>query len=143
MLCPLGSIPPAYRLENHYFRLPCSGNGQCLSLRETSLLTKYNQTEYNNWDSDMIYGCVCDSGFHGSDCSMKYCTFGDDPLTQGQKEIQLIDCQCTSCDGGLYITFNGQKTAYIPYNSTFDLILYRLQVNTFQLIKTNDFLFVL
>jgi len=31
---------------------------------------------YNNWDADQIYGCVCDVGFQGGDCSQKICDVG-------------------------------------------------------------------
>jgi len=81
----------------------------------------YNQ----NWDSDMIYGCVCESGFFGADCSQSItlfcmnvfmltkifnlgaCPQGDDPLTgfagdkifgQQFNEKQTIFCMATVCE---------------------------------------------
>ena len=33
------------------------------------------------WDADMMYGCVCDGGYFGPDCSLRDCPTGDDPLT--------------------------------------------------------------
>lgn len=91
-------------------------------------VTFYNDTTYSGWDMDMIHGCVCDPGWTGHDCSERSCIYGDDPLTPGVDEIQYIDCTCTSCFGGVYITFNNQRSALIPHNATDELIAYRLQV---------------
>ena len=33
------------------------------------------------WDADMIWGCICDDGFFGEQCSSKFCPVGDDPRT--------------------------------------------------------------
>ena len=33
------------------------------------------------WDADILYGCVCDPGWIGHDCSQLECPRGDDPLT--------------------------------------------------------------
>lgn len=38
-------------------------------------------TYRTRWDADMIYGCVCDKGFSGPDCTIRNCPSGDDPLT--------------------------------------------------------------
>lgn len=27
-----------------------------------------------NWDSDMVYGCVCDDNYEGGDCSKRACS---------------------------------------------------------------------
>jgi hypothetical protein len=57
-----------------------------MSMREAALGfdgTKLvrDSTVYSLWDADKIYGCVCDEGFEGHDCSLKSCPKGDDPLT--------------------------------------------------------------
>lgn len=111
----------------------CSGNGRCMSLRDLSLYEDYSTgyygaSEYTGWDADMMYGCVCDSGWEGMDCSKKSCPKGFDPLSTGVNEIQLIECKCTKCTGGLYITLNGEQTPLIPYDATEEVIAYRLQV---------------
>eukprot|EP00620_Florenciella_sp_RCC1587_P003699 CAMPEP_0182595994 /NCGR_PEP_ID=MMETSP1324-20130603/83393_1 /TAXON_ID=236786 /ORGANISM="Florenciella sp., Strain RCC1587" /LENGTH=63 /DNA_ID=CAMNT_0024813639 /DNA_START=1 /DNA_END=189 /DNA_ORIENTATION=- len=46
--------------------------------------------EYGKWDADMIYGCVCDEGFEGMDCSELSCPAGDDPITTGKDEVQIL-----------------------------------------------------
>lgn len=37
-----------------------------------------------NWDSDMVYGCVCDDNYEGGDCSKRAC-----PV--------ICMCVCASC----------------------------------------------
>ena len=50
----------------------------------------------NTWDADRIYGCICDEGWTGYDCSERECTYGDDPNTYGQvNEVQLFECAGT------------------------------------------------
>ena len=34
-----------------------------------------------NWDAKMMFGCNCDSGMFGPDCSLRSCPTGDDPFT--------------------------------------------------------------
>jgi hypothetical protein len=37
---------------------------------------------YNTiWDSFRIFGCKCDDGYTGVDCSLRECPVGDDPMT--------------------------------------------------------------
>lgn len=77
---------------------------------------------------DMIHGCLCDRGFEGAACDKRSCPVGDDPMTPGVDEIQLIDCKCSICKGGLRISFNGYQTQLIPYDAAEELISYRLHV---------------
>jgi hypothetical protein len=81
----------------------CSGHGQCQSMKyHATLLDKgseglqpasYYYSYADNWDANMIYGCTCDAGFTGPDCSVWECPSGDDPMTTGQSDdIQLIRC---------------------------------------------------
>jgi hypothetical protein len=89
----------------------CSNNGKCLPM---SALATYatlngekigityglNALNHETWDHDQIYGCHCDKGYTGIDCSLKTCPFGDDPRTTGQKfETQTITC---TADGGTF-----------------------------------------
>lgn len=45
---------------------PCSGNGRCLAQGQAATL---NGQTYSNWDATHVFGCVCDQGFEGHDCS--------------------------------------------------------------------------
>jgi hypothetical protein len=133
VLCQLGqNIVTAAGSINSYF--PCSGNGQCLTLREVSkyqdYITYFNSSTYSDWDADRIKGCVCDSGFQGVACAERSCPKGDNPLTNGTEGIQLIDCTCSSCTGGIRITFKGEQTELIPFYATADLIKYRFEVKS-------------
>jgi hypothetical protein len=58
--------------------LECNGNGICQSLQKTGK-SENKDTLYNLWDKNLIRGCICDKGFYGSDCSMRYCKEGLDP----------------------------------------------------------------
>jgi len=53
----------------------CNGNGKCMSLRTAaSQYDGYNlnhTTNYDLWDADLIYGCVCLPGWTGYDCSQR------------------------------------------------------------------------
>jgi len=53
----------------------CSGHGTCQRLAETS-------PQYRGWDMYSTQECVCDSGYFGSDCSLRKCPRGDDPVTK-------------------------------------------------------------
>eukprot|EP01036_Dinobryon_divergens_P032030 gene32030-41538_t len=89
----------------------CSGHGRCLSMRQlaahssalplSDLSYRYNlPSTYSNmttrtWDSDKIYGCLCDSSWDvglasnqtqepewfGADCSLRHCPSADNPRT--------------------------------------------------------------
>lgn len=56
----------------------CSGHGTCESIRE--LADKDYSNIYELWDRDATYGCDCDAGYYGADCSLRYCKMGVDPL---------------------------------------------------------------
>jgi hypothetical protein len=49
--------------------------------------------DYNLWDADKNQACVCDPGFFGTDCSMRDCPRGNDPLTHDIKYCGGSDCQ--------------------------------------------------
>jgi hypothetical protein len=77
------------------------------------------------WDAYKIYGCHCDSSFHGSDCSMRFCPKGDDPLTgttqiSSTNPLQFNEIQRVTCkaDAGTFtLTFRGKTTDRIPFNA--------------------------
>lgn len=72
----------------------CSGHGHCVSIRERAETydgVRYvYKSRYLEWDANMNFGCVCEKGWTGYDCSLKQCPFGDDPLTEGTKEVQSV-----------------------------------------------------
>jgi hypothetical protein len=39
---------------------------------------------YAAWDEAMVYGCVCDPGYGGYDCSQQECPLGSDPRSGAQ-----------------------------------------------------------
>lgn len=84
----------------------CSGHGRCLSMEQLATvdtaLPLVNSTylysgkeSTTTWDSDKLYGCLCDSSWavglgrgerqapewFGYDCSQRRCPSGDDPRT--------------------------------------------------------------
>ncbi|KAH8059572.1 hypothetical protein JL720_13786 [Aureococcus anophagefferens] len=86
---------------------------------------------YDGWDASMIYGCACDAGFAGYDCSERECPRGDDPLTAGVDEVQLLTCDCGEpggCGNGtIALAFRGQRTAPIPADATAELLEFHLE----------------
>lgn len=99
----------------------CSGHGICTSLK-TAATTKNGRnlvlspTTYTLWDAERSYGCVCDHGYFGYDCSLKECPAGIDPKLKGAavNEIQTIRCHDGSNNahtaGTFSLTFRGHTT---------------------------------
>jgi hypothetical protein len=103
-----------------------------MTLRQLAQYTDYgiyvNTTNpYTDWDADRISGCVCNPGYEGVSCAQQSCPKGDNPSTPGVDTIQLIDCTCTNCMGGIKLSFKGQISSLIPYDATAELIKYRLE----------------
>jgi hypothetical protein len=107
----------------------CNGVGECESMYYHALSKDpgtgqvYDYT--NQWDAYKIYGCNCDQHYHGTDCSLRFCPKGDDPLTGTNEissknplqfnEIQRITCKA---DGGTFtLKFRGKTTLRIPFNA--------------------------
>jgi hypothetical protein len=74
----------------------CSGHGVCQSI--SSFATDGSET-YNSlsWDYNKEYGCKCDAGYRGGDCSLMECPSGADPLlsdldASGTRESFGNDC---------------------------------------------------
>lgn len=98
----------------------CSGHGECRSMRYHATMRDLGigaAVSYTtNWDSDMMHGCVCNSGYTGPDCSLRECPKGDDPLTTGQvNEIQSLLCSASS--GTFTLSFRGETTTPLSYNA--------------------------
>ena len=58
---------------------------------------------YNLWDANVTYGCVCDPGYTGPDCSLRPCLHGDDPRTRHQQD-RVIVLTTSNSDGGEDLT---------------------------------------
>jgi hypothetical protein len=104
----------------------CSGNGRCVSMREAASTqddkSLFYTTTYTEWDADRIFGCVCDDGYTGYDCSENTCVRGADPLWPTSKvdEIQTFDCQATG--GTFRFKFRDEVTGTIAYDATVQVV---------------------
>lgn len=105
----------------------CSGNGKCMSLREAASVidgvSLRRHVRYDLWDADRIFGCACDSGFTGYDCSQRDCPAGVDPLAVLNDgvvpEIQQIVCTCNGvCDGYMHVLLHGAMSGPVFHNAT-------------------------
>lgn len=94
----------------------CSGRGSCISLRTAAVDNDgyfLNRTStYNLWDADVIFGCQCDFGWSGPDCSERSCPSGPDPrLSSSSREQVKLVCQCDSeCSGRFKLRYKGITT---------------------------------
>lgn len=92
----------------------CSGHGKCRLVQELSAATQYAENPYTDWDGEKIQACVCDGGFYGPDCSLRYCPKGDDPMTicdtTNNEQVQVLS-----------IEFADEVTSGTPEND--DLVL--------------------
>lgn len=116
----------------------CYGVGECQSMYLTArnknpgegTVYKYNEI----WDAQKIYGCSCDSRYHGYDCGWRKCPFGDDPLTgttdisDSENPTQYNDIQRVSCraNGG---TFTLQYKGKFSININHDAVATKLQAH--------------
>lgn len=138
-MCPVDTLTSSIP-EGTNITAICSGNGRCVSLRDVTNFQTFSAyldyTHYSGFDADKIHGCVCEEGWGGIACEKRLCPKGDDPLTVGSsdsaEEVQLIDCLCTSCQGGLYISFKGQQTPFIPFDASEELIQFHMSVSAQQ-----------
>ena len=108
----------------------CSGHGTCHSMKHLATMTNalplsaattyggvYDST--TTWDSEMSFGCVCDSEWtvalasgerqqpqwFGHDCSLVRCPTGDDPGTTADE----TDCSGKAAAGGYGTGASGNK----------------------------------
>jgi hypothetical protein len=98
----------------------CTEAGKCYSMETKAVRTRDSNSigyKYNGvWDSEKIYGCVCDNSRQYYDCSGFVCPTGDDPLTTGQvNEQQMFKCRAIS--GSFTIYYKGESSPYIAYNA--------------------------
>lgn len=78
----------------------CSGHGQCISLSVAASTFDgymYNHTTtYSLWDSNMFWGCKCDAGYSGADCSERICEHGVDPRVASGTSHEVVTLVCKS-----------------------------------------------
>ena len=79
----------------------------------------WEPVEYDEWDARKIYGCKCDRGYSGYDCSLRTCPHGDDPLTQGTNDVQEITC---FGNGFVHFQFKGETSKPVSSGATVDQI---------------------
>jgi hypothetical protein len=76
----------------------CSGHGICLAA--TRLASDASETYTQAWDQNKHFGCKCDIGYRGPDCSLQECPSSYDPLNGcggGQCNIGTTDNAAQAC----------------------------------------------
>ncbi len=74
----------------------CSGHGICLSAAR--LASDAGTTYSQAWDANKHFGCKCDNGYRGPDCSLQECPSDFDPLFGcGGGQCNQGSCTGASC----------------------------------------------
>jgi len=109
--------------------LPCSGHGRCMTIgkmasnsldaRGAGTSYTYGATPNDNrhWDKNTQYGCMCDAGYIGYDCTLRICPYGDDPLTRPQED-EVQSFVCTAGVGELVFEFRQKTTMTVKVGAT-------------------------
>lgn len=74
---------------------------------------------------------MLDRGLPCITLAYRACPKGIDPYPEidGVYEEQLIDCYCPDqCSGSLQLSFRGHSTRPVPFDSSAELVKYRLEV---------------
>lgn len=103
----------------------CSQHGECLSLKQAAEYNDgylYNRsTTYTQWDAGIIYGCKCDAGWTGFDCSERTCEYGVDPRlhdSQHETVILKVFCPSSGCVGSFKLrAFGVPMTKWVNANT--------------------------
>ena len=123
MTCP-GKLHPAG---------VCAGHGRCMKMSELAMYatdngdaTPFSYGEDRNkaatWDHDKVFGCLCDAGWQGYDCTEQSCPHGDDVTTTGQSdEVQSLTCRYIGSLGSpptFSLKFRQHVTSAIAFSAT-------------------------
>ena len=83
--CPQGTP------THHNPHSTCSGHGLCTNLERLAREFNYwdfpRPTYTQPWDKEKVYGCLCEPGYSGFDCSLRECSVGDDPLARNRGKV--------------------------------------------------------
>ena len=115
----------------------CNGHGQCLPMSALAQLYSVNgeaapvtygadPTVLATWDTSKVYGCACDVGYGGYDCSQAQCAVGEDTtakewnvlLTDEVQTLKCIDVGGSTAGTTFKLQFRDKQTAAIPYDAT-------------------------
>jgi len=119
----------------------CSGRGVCMSMIDMATYAKtadgdplpltygLNPNNHYTWDGPQLYGCVCDTGYTGYDCSLQTCIKGEDITDREARpflkdEVQTLVCESLnpSPDTSFRVVFRGAVSPPIHYtSSSYDL----------------------
>jgi hypothetical protein len=93
------------------------------------------------WDAARLFGCACDSGYTGYDCTLRTCPHGDDPLTIHQAdEIQTIVCQDADLTGTVLFTFRDVQGVALQATASAAQIKANLQaISTVGIVSVETF----
>ncbi|RYE85249.1 MAG: hypothetical protein EOO65_00785 [Methanosarcinales archaeon] len=74
---------------------------------------------YRLWDADKHQTCACDPGYTGSDCSLRECAHGDDPLTDTADMCGNEACRDEVQGFSIAVASNTDKTYRIRFYDYF------------------------
>ena len=111
------------------------GHGTCYDMQTLATYAKINgnlagytygitPNDPITWDAEKVYGCLCDDGWEGYDCSLKSCPYGHNPdYLNRLNEQQVISCQLSTNSSGLIqLTFREKTTKqFSPKITTIEL----------------------
>jgi hypothetical protein len=90
----------------------------------------------NAWDSEMTFGCKCDVGYRGPDCSLVECPTSadvlDDRCTDGDNWLEFVDADYydTAAEGTLLPREQPLPNVFLLYNTMYAVAAYACQLTT-------------
>lgn len=93
----------------------CNDQGRCVSISERASELGF---KYDLWDSNMIYGCLCSTGYSGYDCSLISCPTRLVDPSNSLDEVQIIECVCDDCEGSVILNLPNGYVKFFPQDDT-------------------------